>query len=332
MTEHRPGVADRAGAAAFGDVTGEYLAVRRGAAAVTGWHDLVWVRGPDSVRFLDGLVSQSVATMDSGGVAASLLLAPQGKLRAPHLLLRGDDEVGLLTDAGAGATVAGDLARFKIRVDAVISAETAPVVDVWGPRAADVVAAATGAVAPAEGWARHGDVVMVAAPLPRAPLQRQVVVGVDVADLVAAGAVRAGRLAVDAVRIEAGEPLMGVDVDERTIPQEGDLVDGAVDFTKGCYLGQELVARIDSRGHVNRRLRGVVIGDTVLPPPGAEVVVGDKVVGAVTSLAESLELRAPVGLALVHREVEPGSPVTIRWEGGEAAAHIEALPLDAWAP
>jgi folate-binding protein YgfZ len=320
----------RGGAASFGDVTGEYLAVRRGAAAVTGWHDLVWVRGPDTVRFLDGLVSQAVEPMPVGSVAASLLLAPQGKLRAPHLVMTGDAEVGLLADAGSGETVAGDLARFKIRVDAVISAETAPVVDVWGPDSAAVVAAVTG-LAPAPGeWSRGGDAVVISVPFARAPLARLVVVGVDVADLVAAGAVRAGRLAVDAARIETGEPLMGVDIDEKTIPQEGDLVDGAVDFTKGCYLGQELVARIDSRGHVNRNLRGVVITDTVLPPPGAELVIGEKVVGTLTSIAESLDLQAPVGLALVRREVEPGSPVTIRWDGGEAAARIETLPLDVW--
>ena len=77
---------------------------------------------------------------------------------------------------------------------------------------------------------------------------------------------RVGSLAHDAIRIEAGEPVMGIDLDEATIPQEADVVDGAVDFTKGCYLGQELVARIDSRGHVNRRLRGLTV-DHQRPAP-----------------------------------------------------------------
>lgn len=316
----------RGGADSFGDVTGEYVALRTGAGVVSHWHDLVWVRGPDAVRFLDGLVSQAVAPMAAGDVARSLLLSPQGKLRAPHLLLRGDGEVGLLTDAGIGVVVADDLRRFKIRVEVELEPEGREVVGVWGPEAGGVVDAVVGS-AP-EGWARRDGSVVTAAPFAHVPLPRWVVVGLPPDELVAAGAVRAGRLAADAVRIEAGEPVTGVDVDARTIPQEAGLVDDAVDFSKGCYLGQELVARIDSRGHVNRRLRGVRVTTNLLPPVGAELVHGDRVVGAVTSVAESLTLAAPVGLALVRREVEPPAPVTLRWAGGSAPGVVEELPLD----
>ncbi|MFQ5948828.1 MAG: YgfZ/GcvT domain-containing protein, partial [Acidimicrobiia bacterium] len=146
-----------------------------------------------------------------------------------------------------------------------------------------------------------------------------------------AGARPAGSLAITAVRVEAGEPKMGVDVDERTIPQEAGLTDAAVAFDKGCFLGQELVARIDSRGRVNRHLRGIVIGESVLPPASAELVVEDKVVGTISSVAESLELRAPVALGLVRREVEPGDEVEVRWGGGSARAQVRRLPLDEFA-
>jgi folate-binding protein YgfZ len=322
-------VTGRGGAASFGDVTGEYLALRREAAYVTDWHEIVWVRGPDAVRFLDGLVSQAVAPMEAGAVARSLLLAPQGKLRAPHFLLRGEDEVGLVVDAGVGETAAADLRRFKIRVDVVVETETRTILDLWGPQARDVAASVVGAAPAASTWVHDSDDALAAGlAFPLVGLPRVVLVGPEPESLAAAGVVRAGRLAADAVRIEAGEPIMGVDIDESTIPQEGDVVSGAVDFAKGCYLGQELVARIDSRGHVNRHLRGVVIGTNVLPPPGAEIVAADRVVGAITSVAESLELRAPVGLALVRREVEPGAAVALRWQGGEAPARIARLPLD----
>ncbi|MET0832096.1 MAG: glycine cleavage T C-terminal barrel domain-containing protein [Acidimicrobiia bacterium] len=316
----------RGGADSYGDVTGEYLALRTGAGAVAGWHDLVWVRGPDAVPFLDGLLSQAVEPMAPGRAARSLLLSPQGKLRAPHLLLRGVDEVGLLTDAGRGVIVEEDLRRFKIRVDVAIEPEPGPVVAVWGLAATGVVEKMVGVVA--DGWERRGDVVVASVPFARVPLPRLALVGVGIDPLIAAGAVRCGRLAADAVRIEAGEPLMGVDIDEKTIAQEADLVDGAVVFTKGCYLGQELIARIDSRGHVNRRLRGVRLTINVLPPVGAEVVWGEEPVGAITSIAESLTLSAPVGMAMVRRQVEPGSPVMVRWAGGEAPAVVETLPLD----
>jgi folate-binding protein YgfZ len=318
-------MAERGGAASFGDVTGEYLAMRDRAAWVAPWHEVVWVRGPDTVTFLDGLVSQAVEPLATGQTARSLLLAPQGKLRAPHLLLRGEAEVGLLTDPGCGETIAEDLGRFKIRVDATIELDPSAVTTIVGPDAAAVVATMTGAEPPASGWHRTGDVTTVVVPFARTRRPRIVVIGGDQRAL--GDIKRAGRLAMDAVRIEAGEALMGVDVDERTIPQEAGLVDDAVDFTKGCYLGQELVARIDSRGRVNRHLRGIRVETTVLPPVGSEVVAGDAIVGSITSVAESLDLRAPVGLALVRREVEPGTAVELRWDGGAAAAIMAELPM-----
>lgn len=326
------GSAPRGGADTFGDVTGEYLALRTGAGLVVGWHDLVWVRGPDTVRFLDGLISQAVTPMEPGSVARSLLLTPQGKLRAPHLVLRGEDEVGLLTDRGVGAVAVADLLRFRFRVDASVDADPRPVVEVWGPEAVRVVAEVVD-VTVTDGWAAHGEAVVASAPFAHVRLPRIVTLGVPAGELVAAGAVRCGRLAADAVRIEAGEPIMGVDIDEKTIAQEADLVADAVDFTKGCYLGQELIARIDSRGHVNRVLRGVRVTTNVLPPVGSEIVptgaeAEGKVVGVLTSIAESLTLSAPVGLALVRREIDPGAEVTLRWTGGKTPAVVEALPLD----
>lgn len=318
----------RGGAASFTDVTSEYLALRREAAFLTDWHDVVWVRGPDAVTFLDGLVSQAVAPLEPGEVAPSLLLGPRGKLRAPHWLLKGSNEVGLVTDAGIGEVAAADLRRFKIRVDVVIEPEPLPVLAVLGPDGASAVERATGIAPSAEGgWKRWGDMTAAAIPFRHATLPRFVVVGPTPEAMVDAGIRRAGRVAGDAARIEVGEPLMGVDIDESTIPQEAGLVAAGVDFDKGCYLGQELVARIDSRGHVNRRLGGVVLGTNVLPPPGAELVMGDRAVGALTSVAESLDLRAPIALAMVRSEVEPGSTVTVRWEGGAAPAEVRSLPL-----
>src|SRR5690606_24904754 len=144
------------------------------------------------------------------------------------------------------------------------------------------------------------------------------------------GVARATAADLASLRVRAGVPAMGAELTASTIPAEvGRHVLGAsVSFTKGCYTGQELVARIDSRGgNVPRPLRGIVIATNVLPPVGADVVVGGDVVGSLTSVAESLERRAPVALAHVARKVEPPVDATVRWDGGETPARVEPLPL-----
>lgn len=111
--------------------------------------------------------------------------------------------------------------------------------------------------------------------------------------------------AEEAERIAAGVPRMGVDLDDSVIPQEAELEVDAVSFTKGCFVGQELVCRIDSRGHVNRFLRRLEFAGGEAPSPGAVILAGDREVGSITSAA------AGHALGFVRREVEPGTEVTV---------------------
>lgn len=267
-------------------------------------HDLLWVSGGDAVTFLDGLVSQSVAAMAPGEVRRSLLLTPRGKLEAVLWLLADADRVGVAVDAGHGAAVAAALSRFKIRVDVAIAPEQRPLHEVWGT--------ANGAPLVAERrWRDEGELT---ADLP------SIHGGLRMVLTTAAVPDEAPVELAEATRIVAGEPRLGVDIDGDTIPQEAGLVEGAVDFTKGCYLGQELVARIDSRGHVNRRLRGLRAASPITP--GAELVSEGRAVGTVTSAAVSPTLGA-VALAVVRREVEVGSEVEV----GDGAATVTDLPI-----
>jgi folate-binding protein YgfZ len=314
--------------ATYGDVTGEYLALRREAGFVSGSHDLVWAAGGDTVSFLDGLLSQDIDGIAAGESADALLLAPQGKLRATLRALRGADRVGLIADRNRGDVVLGDLTRFKLRVDVDLAADARPQATIWGPHAAQALGRLGLPVPGPAGWSDADGRLVAALPLRRVALPRFFVAGIDADEAAAAGVRPVGDLAAAAVRIEAGEPAAGADIDEGTIPQEADLVATGVDFDKGCYLGQELVARIDSRGRVNRILRGVVVTDSVIPPPGAEILWEGKAIGSLGTVGESLHLRAPVALALVRREPGPGTAVVLRWEGGSAGASIEELPLD----
>ena len=226
------------------DVVAEYAALRDAAGVVDGRHQMVIAEGPDTIRFLNDLLSQEVAGMPLGGVAQSLLLGPQGKLRALLWLLRGEDRVAMDRRRRHGADSPRRSNPVHDPGEADHGLDRRPMVDLIGPGAEEVLVRA--------GLTRHpagpscgdtGGQSPAGRPSPGSSSP-----GKEPARLEEAGAVVAGPLAWRAVRVEAGEPVMGMDVDERTIPQEAGLVENAVSFTKGCYLGQELVARIDSRG------------------------------------------------------------------------------------
>jgi hypothetical protein len=259
--------------------------------------DLVWFSGADAIRFLNDLISQEIGDVEPGRVRRSFLLTPQGKL--DHLLwvLRGDAEAGLVVDAGRGEDLAAKLGRYRIRVDVEIEQVTGAVWLVVGPY--DV-----------EPGRWSGDRSALVADLSWPNLTRTLVVG-EKPDLAVIDPTT-----YESLRIEAGEPLMGLDVTDATIPQETGLVAASISFEKGCFLGQELVARLDSRGgRVNHHLRILRFEESV-PAMGSDVMAGGSSVGVLTSVADG------VGLSLLRRGVEPGDVVTI----GDAQAVVEAVP------
>jgi hypothetical protein len=261
--------------------------------------DLVIVDGVDATSFLQSLVSQDLDPIPVGASARALLLQPQGKLIVDFYAYRAEpDTWWCVCEGGFGAALAEGLRRFKIRVKVDVREEPVAALAIRGtafPATVDGV----GVIAVA--W-NGGDAFDA--------------VGPDVA--ITALSMQLALPALDAdgyerARVEAGVPRMGVDMDDRTIPQEALLERDAVSFTKGCFVGQELVCRIDTRGHVNRLLRR--LRATASVAPGAEITSDGKTVGAVTSAADT------VALALVRREVEPGATVAI----AGTPATVEAL-------
>lgn len=284
----------------------DYRAFRESAGAVELPRDFVRATGPDVNSFLQGQLSQDVAGLGVGASTWALLLQPQGKVTAFLRVLRaGDEELVLETDAGYGPAVVERLNRFKLRVKCDLDPLAWRCLAVRGPDAHE--RAPDGVVADWPGLPGR-DLVGES---PDAP----------------AGVPMCGMDAYEAVRIEAGIPVMGRELDEGTIPAEAGVVDMSVSFTKGCYTGQELVARIDSRGgNVPRRLRGLVLGEGPAPV-GAKVQADGKEVGRLTSVAFSPGLDATVALAYVRRAVEPPAEVVVEWDGGSSPARVEALPL-----
>jgi tRNA-modifying protein YgfZ len=285
-----------------------------------GWfpepRDAVRVAGPDAIAYLQGQLSQDIEALAVGSSARSFVLQPAGKVDAWVRVTRtGDDEVVLDVDGGHGDALIARLRRFLLRTKADVDPLDWRSVALRGPGAAAAVPAATGedAVAAPAGWP-----------------------GVDGMDLLGrsvgppVGVPEADPSSYAALRIRSGVPLMGAELTDATIPAEAGqwVIDASVSFTKGCFTGQELVARIDSRGgHVPRRLRGLVAGAGGVPPVGAAVVVDGAEVGTVTSAAAAPGTGRAVALAYVRRGVTPPAAAEVRSGDAELAVTVVELPI-----
>ncbi len=266
---------------------------------------VVWFSGTDALRFLNDLISQEMGDMADGEARRSFLLEPQGKLRFLLWVIRDGERYGLVSEDGRGDELAAALGRYRIRVDVDITledSETTIVVQSANPGPQRLGEAAPPSEVQRPQFARMFDIGWAGA-------ERWLVMG-ERPDLPEGEAGEYER-----VRIEAGEPRWGVDVDEGTIPHESGLVPASVDFDKGCFLGQELVARIDSRGgNTPRHLRSLHSESEI--GTGEQITLDGDEVGAVTSAAGNM------GLAMLKRAVSVGDTVEV----GGVSARVEALP------
>ncbi len=292
----------------------EVVDLRTTLGAVRIPRDVVRVAGPDAVAYLQGQLSQDVAGLAVGASASSFLLQPAGKVDAWLRLSRtGDDEVVLDVDGGHGEAVLARLRRFLLRTKADVDPLDWQVVALRGPGAAAAASDATAELRVPAGWP-----------------------GVDGADLLGSSVeappsvAPASAAAYAALRIRCGVPAMGSELTEATIPAEVGqrVIDASVNFTKGCFTGQELVARIDSRGgHVPRHLRGLVLDGPAAVEPGAAVVVDGAEVGRVTSAAPAAGDGAAVALAIVGRGVAPPAAAEVLDGDGRRSATVVDLPI-----
>ncbi|CAN5149017.1 folate-binding protein YgfZ [soil metagenome] len=269
--------------------------------------DLLTVSGPEAIEWLQGQLSQDVVAMATGAVAWTFVLGPQGKVDGWGRVQRiSDDAVRIDVDPGAGEPWAARLQRFKLRTKADIELRTdVDVVAVRGARLDGDVAC---------GWAGSvgGDLIEPPAEL--------------VADLLDGGAIEIDEPAYEALRIRAGIPRWGAELDADTIPATAGqwVIDASVSFTKGCFTGQELVARIDSRGgKVPRRLAAVLTSGAP-PAPGTVVNAGGSPAGSITSSAPDAVTGGAVALALVARSVD--IPAEVEVAGRPAAVAEVPLP------
>jgi tRNA-modifying protein YgfZ len=269
------------------------------------------VRGSEAADFLQGQVSNDVEALAPGSGCYATVLSHKGKLRTDVRVLRGDDWFWLDTEAIGHAVLEHMLRTYSLGRDVQFEdvTESRALLSVVGPAARERLDAAPPAEEHAFVTGEHG--VYVAGHL-----------GVDVIcdPGTALDVAAVSEEAVECLRIEAGRPRLGYDMDADTIPQEAGINERAVSFTKGCYVGQETVARLHYKGKPNRHLRGLRLSEPA--QRGTEILLGERVVGRLGSTCVSPRL-GPIALALVRREAEPGASVEV----GGASAEVVDVPF-----
>lgn len=340
--------ASRAGAVGdppehYGDPVGEQRALEAGRAIVDlSDRDVVTITGPDRLTWLDSLTSQSIARLAPGESAETLLLNPNGRIEYAARVIDDGETTWLLMDAGTGAGFAAFLERmrFMLRVEVADRSAEFATIGTFG-EVPEATAAPNGVpLAWTDPWSsvQPGGHQYATGAHPYAEwAYSEVLVERSRAGELAELPV-AGTLALEALRIAAWRPRAATELDATAIPHEFDWIRSAVHLSKGCYRGQETVAKVHNLGHPPRRLVMLHLdgSDGVLPEPGAEVRLGrpdaeGAVVGRVTASARHHEL-GPIALALVKRSADPASELTVDADGVLVPAGQEVIvPTDAGA-
>jgi tRNA-modifying protein YgfZ len=289
--------------------------------------------GADRVRFLNGLVTCEVKALAEGEGTYGFVTSVQGRVLADVVVLAVADELWLEVPAGEEEAVASHLAKYLIADRVEIASFDAEVVTLAGPGAATLLKSSLGRGSlPSGPWSHRpaalagasGRVVRRGiAPVETFDLWLQPGGGPAVrAHLQAAGAAAAGGEAWEVLRVERGIPAFGRDFGPDNFPQETGLGELAVSYDKGCYLGQEIVARIHYRGGVNKSLRGLRFAGVDAPPPtGTPLLADGRPAGTVGTVAVS-PVHGPIALAILHQRANvPGTVLQV--EGGGEAEVVE---------
>jgi folate-binding protein YgfZ len=284
------------------------------------------VSGPDAAEYLHSQVTNDVEGLEPEGGCYAALLDRKGHIQADMRVLRlAPDELWIDTEAPARETVLRHLTMYSVGRDVTVADVTdeRAILSLIGPRSVEIAATAVlpehaseaasagGVECLAVGTAEGIDLIAAATDAERL---REA--------LLAAGAAEVSAEAAEVLRIEAGRPRFGAEMSTATMPAEAGIVERAVDFEKGCYIGQEPVARLHYRGKPNRRLRGLVLSAPA--EPGAALCLGEKEVGRLGSACVS-PARGPIALAIVRREAKPGAELSVGEDG--ATARVVDLPF-----
>ncbi len=331
----------------YGDATAEYRAVRQAVGIADLSHrGKLRVTGEDRLKWLQSVISNDILPLQPGQGCYSSLLTHKGKMLTYFRLYVQTDAV-MLEDVGEiGETTFQALRKFLLygtKAKVENCAESWGLLLISGPKATHVVQSAFGVdvtdlkpvdFVTAQIGGHHALVlrteetgeVDIEVLLPADSLLTAWTSAIQVGDKFGMRAI--GSHAREALRIEAGLPKAGQDLSEEIVPPEANLEGKAFSLNKGCYPGQEVVARMDTYGNVRRKLVGLILKDSVVPLHGAKLYSGDREVGWISSAVHSPQLNKTIALGFPLRDFsKPATELTVEFEGGRHPATIQTLPF-----
>jgi folate-binding protein YgfZ len=331
-------------AAHYGDWLAEYAALREGAGVLDlSFRGRLCALGADAQRFLNGQVTNNVKDLQIGEGCYAALVSAKGKLHSDLNIYRLQNEMLLDFEPGLSDSVTQRLEKFVIAEDVQVinAAADYGLLSVQGPKAAEIVGGLLPRfIVPPKAMAvvkveeeELGEIYVTS-------ISRTGGRGLDLfvpahamkeaaAQLLALGGRLCGWQALETARIEAGLPRFGADMDETNLAPEA-LDARAISYAKGCYIGQEIIARIRTYGQVAKSLRGLRLrgGGKEAPAKGAKLYLGQKEVGGITSAVWSPALQEVIALGYVRREAsQPGTELEVRTPGGTIPARVVELPF-----
>jgi glycine cleavage system T protein len=325
----------------FTDAVEEYNAVRNSVGVIdVSYRATFRLTGPERADFLHRILSNDIKSLWPGSGRHAALLTAQGKLIGVMKVLATDDTILLETEPAARPALFDKLEMYKLAQKVHLEDVTDSVAKllVQGPKATALLRAIINQELALDEELQHREYQIGAVPIRLIRTDETGEVGYELmapaaqaspvwTNLFHAGAAfdltPVGLRAFNLLRVEAGVPWYGVDMDDTNFPQEAG-VDYVLDWNKGCYVGQEPVARIKFRGHVNKRLVSLRFAGEHPPQSGDKIVKDGREIGRITSAIYSPRLNCPIALGYVRREfLEPGTEVGVEMVGGPAAAIVE---------
>lgn len=301
--------------------------------------------GADRASFLHALLTNDIARLTPGTGTYAAYLTPQGRMIADMRVVETGNEILIDVEASMGPVLAERLDKLIFSEDLQVRHVTSNFgeLGVHGPSAAAVLERVIGIpVARLQSLKQYDNLRAPGSPLTPLTIVRDDSLGLTGFDIyvpaaeadalasaiIEAGAVKGDEEAAEMLRVEAGRPRFGIDMDTETIPLEAGIEDRAISLTKGCYVGQEVIVRILHRGHgrVAKRLVGLVLAGDRVPPRGALILAGNQEVGRITSAVRSPRMNAPLALGYVQRDhLAEGTELLVK--SGDETLHARVRQL-----